>query len=716
MGKAAPLGLTLGFFKHLITLHGGRDAFAGLSTAAVCEQFVKSYTAATRLSLVEHVHRNHPRGREYAKPATWFVSHAWSYLYLDVVDALSDFMDEQGLDTDGVAVWFCMFNNNQHDVLNKVVPFEFWVDSFETALQAIGNVVMVLSPWNNPTTLTRTWCVFEIYVAIKANARFEVAMGKTQKADFLTDIQDDRSFFKMLGTIKSAKSTTFVPSDRDNIVALMAKMKIGFSDLDRMLFDVLEAWMFRTVEAQLGTENKAHWLGVLANIWIDKKVMAKAREYLNQAIELYRVDGDTGAAMWTAMGLAAAVDGVLGQPRSVWEPKFQDAITHLTTVSGPASLDTLTTMLEFALAYLRVRDIDAAVPLLRDCFDVCDRVHGPAHDLTLRVMNAMGMAYTYKHELATAQVWLENGLAQTKRTLGDDHPRVVTCMNNLGVNLSKQGKVALASDLYDAAYTSRRRTLGPDHQLTWLSYRHWGQSLLRQGKFAQAKDILVACRDAATRLGHTEDSKHECDVHIGRLYLSMGDFDHAMAHLERAHKGNMALFGPMHPDTRYALVWRWLAAQTTVHTLADAAMWQRELERAGTFHETWVGFSCVSCYRPIQGLYITCVECPKYSSHFCHACVKTHVSYCTHGDAALETLKPPARVILEKQLTILAPDTTDYHDRFDAYETYCATYHVPQDEQLVRRIADNGWWSRVLACLRRRDRANDDDDRGLKSI
>ncbi|KAF0714110.1 hypothetical protein As57867_004027, partial [Aphanomyces stellatus] len=164
--ESQPLGLTLGFFKSFVDLHGGRSAFQGLSTSDVCAQFVSPFTAPSKLSLVDHVHIHVPGGHKHVKPATWFVSHAWSYLYLDVVDALSDFFNEEGVDGDAIAVWFCMFNNNQHEIQGEVQPFQYWVDAFQSALKAIGNVVMVLSPWNNPTTLTRTWCVFEIYVAI----------------------------------------------------------------------------------------------------------------------------------------------------------------------------------------------------------------------------------------------------------------------------------------------------------------------------------------------------------------------------------------------------------------------------------------------------------------------------------------------------------------------------------------------------------------------
>ncbi|CAK4776433.1 unnamed protein product, partial [Aphanomyces euteiches] len=233
--KPVPLGLTLGFFKRFIEIHGGREAFQGLTTGDVCTRFLLPYTASTKLSLVEHV-RQQPDGHLYAKPATWFVSHAWSYVHLDVVDALDDFFQENGLD-DSVAVWFCTFCNNQHEIKSQVHAFEHWFGIFRSSLRSIGNVVMVMSPWNDPITLMRTWCVFEVYASIVENARFEIAMGKSQRESFLLDMQSEESAFtKMLGTIKSEKSQTTVPSDRDNIFKLIQD-EVGFTKLDRMVFE-----------------------------------------------------------------------------------------------------------------------------------------------------------------------------------------------------------------------------------------------------------------------------------------------------------------------------------------------------------------------------------------------------------------------------------------------------------------------------------------------
>ncbi|KAF0699691.1 hypothetical protein As57867_009701, partial [Aphanomyces stellatus] len=109
-------------------------------------------------------------------------------------------------------------------------------------------------------------------------------MGTTQKEAFLKDIQDDQSFTTMLETIKSETSDTFMPTDRVDIVALMQQNGIGFAEFDPMLFDLLDAWMIRTVETQIDCKNdagllphKAKWLAVLGNIYCNKASKERAK-------------------------------------------------------------------------------------------------------------------------------------------------------------------------------------------------------------------------------------------------------------------------------------------------------------------------------------------------------------------------------------------------------------------------------------------------------
>ncbi|CAK4742594.1 unnamed protein product [Aphanomyces euteiches] len=67
----------------------------------------------------------------------------------------------------------------------------------------------------------------------------------------------------MLGSIKSEKSQTTIPSDRDNIF-LRIRDEVGFTKLDRMVFESIEKWMVRVVDQQIdqvsSKVNKARFL------------------------------------------------------------------------------------------------------------------------------------------------------------------------------------------------------------------------------------------------------------------------------------------------------------------------------------------------------------------------------------------------------------------------------------------------------------------------
>ncbi|KAF0696110.1 hypothetical protein As57867_013065, partial [Aphanomyces stellatus] len=547
--STSTLGLTLGFFHHFVELHGGRYAFQGLSTKDVCMKFVKPFTASSQLSLVDHVLRNDPESDLYVQPATWFVSHAWNYMFLDVVDALRDFFDDLGVDSDSVAVWFCMFNNNQHLVQGQV-RFEFWVDSFQRALTSIGNVVMVLSPWYNPTTLTRAWCVFEIYVAIVTDARFEVAMAKAQKEAFLDDIKDDSAFYKMLGTINSEEARTAVPSDRDNIFHALQQANLFFADLDRMLFNVLEAWMLRTIQSQVNVsigDDKAQWLAAMGAMNIDKRLYDEAKVCFTDAVHLYRQP--TGRTddprIWKAMARIGEIHVNTHQPRTVWEPIFQKAMAHQTALLGESHYDTLTTILLLGQAYVVGGDIALGLSILTKCFQLSDGVYSDERPLILGLMNMIGMAYSYLNQLHEAHAWRQRCYDRAVRALGKTNPLACFSAFNLCTSQLKLGEYIPATLLMQDVYESRRRKHGATHDDTWFAYIRLGHLYVFQGKYDTASRILYESDDARSILSST--TQLQCRLGLGMLYLSNGEFESAEQHLSSVHQEYKLMLSATHP-------------------------------------------------------------------------------------------------------------------------------------------------------------------------
>ena len=144
-----------------------------MTTKDACEEIVKPATAATKVSYVDFLQLN-------AK-ANKFVSHAWKYTFQDIVAAL------ETSNQDGDILWFDICTVNQHK--SETRDFVWWQTTFQDAVREIGCTVLVLSPWERPIPLTRSWCIWEVFSTLVTGANLEVVMSDT--ARYLDVLQTD---------------------------------------------------------------------------------------------------------------------------------------------------------------------------------------------------------------------------------------------------------------------------------------------------------------------------------------------------------------------------------------------------------------------------------------------------------------------------------------------------------------------------------------------
>ena len=110
------------------------------------------------------------------------MSHACnSYQFLETVEATRLTLERllgKAAASDTV-IWFDLFSLEQSGshYICKDIAFDFLNTTFLKNVRAIGNVLMVMLPWDNPTTttLTRAWCVFKAYACLHTGSRLEKA-------------------------------------------------------------------------------------------------------------------------------------------------------------------------------------------------------------------------------------------------------------------------------------------------------------------------------------------------------------------------------------------------------------------------------------------------------------------------------------------------------------------------------------------------------------
>ncbi|CAK4744789.1 unnamed protein product [Aphanomyces euteiches] len=339
---------------------------------------------------------------------------------------------------------------------------------------------MVMSPWNDPITLKRTWCVFEVYASIVENARFEIAMGKSQREAFLQDMKDSSSFFQMLTTIQSEKSETTIPSDRDNIFRLIQD-EVGFTKLDRMVFEAIETWVFRTVEREIerapSLESKARLLFTKAELTADIGQMQEAASASQEAYDIYReINDETLPGMWVTLAQLAVFLKNIGRSFEEVESMFINALTHLTGLLTKKHVDTMSTMSCFGQFYMFHDKYYSAEPVLMECFELRHQVLGEDHPATRETMSNISTVMRYQKRYEEALQWAQRCYDIECRVLGADHPESYRLRNEMGLVYRALGRFDLAEEHSNHAC---RYTLGENYRL--------------QGKYSEAEEILLRC-------------------------------------------------------------------------------------------------------------------------------------------------------------------------------------------------------------------------------
>ncbi|KAJ3194020.1 Kinesin light chain 3 [Irineochytrium annulatum] len=239
------LGVRLSFVHDLIEAFGGRDNLRSLKTEDISALFIKPLTQSTQKSFIDTMLLLNRT--DVVAESTHFISHAWRYQFIDVVEAIDHFFATQHkLPAHEVVIWFDMFSNSQHNTANK--PFHWWETTFMTAVKTIQNVIMVVQPWYDPVPLTRAWCIFEVMAAFETKSNFHVSMTPREAKHFEMAMRfSGDAFFARASDLSCEHAVATNPDDRDKIFQVIYQLT-DIPSLNKLVFNsVWGTWMKNTM-------------------------------------------------------------------------------------------------------------------------------------------------------------------------------------------------------------------------------------------------------------------------------------------------------------------------------------------------------------------------------------------------------------------------------------------------------------------------------------
>ena len=525
------LGLPLSCILEFIERNGGHAAFEGLTTSQVKRRFIMPETDATKQSLCEQLRRN---GDARIKDAQWFVSHAWQYKFLDVVSSLQSFLASE---PDGAAatLWIDAFSTSQHDTYARA-PI-WWQRTFVNAIGRMGRLLMVVTPWINPVTLTRAWCILELFACCNSRSRFELVMPPDQHESIFDtqncSVSDD--YLNMLSKVQCENSQCSREEDRVRIFETV-RASIGFLAMDRLIFDTLGGWLL----SQLNTKKQSYYeqgslvLGVSMSRKITTMLNALGRHF------------DAEAELIQALQH-------LGVPHTNKALDFHIWVWSIDKAQRPLITQV---MLDLAVTFSKQRRYDEAGPLFQQIVPMMDNT-----DVNqVGVMMNVAISFRGQKQFVEAERIYVHCLSALTRLLGAEHHSTIVCLNSLAITYRELKKFDAADAAFLQVIDIGKRTLGENHTDTQAAIIGLANSYRDQLRFSEAEPLYEAALEHARRtkgFSHPETLDSLANLacmngDLGALERDRSRFERAVKMYNEAITTGTETLGPGHP-----LVLRW---------------------------------------------------------------------------------------------------------------------------------------------------------------
>ena len=219
---------------------------------------IKEWTSVSKFSLVDELdtkYQNikHPElelsySEAASDTATVFVSYSWSYSFFEVIDVLEKYIVDCSVNEATTYFWLDFVIASQWP---KILPPEWWATAFRSAIQSIGTTLLVMLPWNgqatsqNDTVLSRTWCLYEVYVTITTKSDLLVGWNRKGESEMLNSLRNAPDLpFSV--DVDIQKSKTSQPEDRNNILTTVMN-DIGFDSFNLSLSETIQKQIEKVV-------------------------------------------------------------------------------------------------------------------------------------------------------------------------------------------------------------------------------------------------------------------------------------------------------------------------------------------------------------------------------------------------------------------------------------------------------------------------------------
>eukprot|EP00937_MAST-01D_sp_MAST-1D-sp2_P001703 g1703.t1 len=217
-------GVSLRFLKAFIEQKG---VGSRMTTAEVCDNIIKPTTVRAKCSyydMLQVLDRAHPGEQPWAGRSSYFLSHSWSYRFVELINIIETF-ESQSQPEHTVYYWFDIFVMNQHDK-NEMARL---LSNLQDSVRTPGKLLLAVDSWKEPTALTRAWCLLEVYTAMVEDADMVLGFSGSEEQTFVRQLAENQAVLEAtLSSVDAEQADATKEADKDMIFGTI-RADIGFA-------------------------------------------------------------------------------------------------------------------------------------------------------------------------------------------------------------------------------------------------------------------------------------------------------------------------------------------------------------------------------------------------------------------------------------------------------------------------------------------------------
>ena len=541
-----PLGLHISGFRKFIEDHPSVVS-DGLTTSQINRQIVKPTTNGSSKPFIDtYTNLKSKSGKPLVGPATVFVSHAWKYQFVDIV---LDVLLQHSQKEPDAYFWVDLFANDQNSVASK--DFDWFSSTFRNSIKSIGQVLLVLAPWDDPMPVKRAWCLFEIATSINSEeVKFMANLPFSEIRNLIPAMEKSRDcLIQALSDIQAENAEAASQEDKQLIFEVIQKTDGGFEHVNEQVKKILREWYISRI-CELASDNEHSWALMLRT----SEMMGKfglsdvAKEYAFKSLQVAEKDGVSDQELYRVYNAIAMAYQYVADNANALEYR-QKALDLMLATVGENHPDVAESYGHSAAMFYNQGELDKSLEYYHKALSIMTATQGADHQDVAVLYTRMASVYSALNKNDWAIDYSNKAIAIQKEKLGEKHPTMASSYITISTAYQSMGqKLPEALEYTKKALEIRKSTYGERHTLTANCYIRMADIFTEQGDIVKAHDYYQRALAIKTSLyGENHPDLDGLHSSVATIYKMSGEFDKAISHYEKALRLKLEFLGEAHP-------------------------------------------------------------------------------------------------------------------------------------------------------------------------